>query len=260
MPETLAKGFRSARQRFTGVAELTDDVIDEALRDVRMSLLEADVEFRVTKRFLERVKEKARGERIKLKAKSKEYGVKTITPEQAFVAICQEELTSMMGPVDTDLRWAKKGATGIMMVGLQGSGKTTTTGKLARYLEREHKKKPLLVAADVYRPAAVEQLKTLGGQLGMPVFSIEGGNPVDICSKAGDYALEQGFESVATGHYARRRELSNGQAAVLKGADPNKDQSYFLALMTQRQVSHALFPVGEMLKPEVREVARRHDL
>ncbi|MEM9237379.1 MAG: tRNA 2-thiouridine(34) synthase MnmA [Verrucomicrobiota bacterium] len=75
-----------------------------------------------------------------------------------------------------------------------------------------------------------------------------------------DYALEQGFESVATGHYARRRELSNGQAAVLKGADPNKDQSYFLALMTQRQVGHALFPVGEMLKPEVREVARRHDL
>ncbi|MFC7336217.1 tRNA 2-thiouridine(34) synthase MnmA [Haloferula chungangensis] len=75
-----------------------------------------------------------------------------------------------------------------------------------------------------------------------------------------DYALEQGFESVATGHYARRRVLGNGQAAVLKGADPNKDQSYFLAMMTQRQVRHALFPVGEMLKPEVREVARRHDL
>ena len=75
-----------------------------------------------------------------------------------------------------------------------------------------------------------------------------------------DYALEQGFESVATGHYARRRVLSNGEAAILKGADPNKDQSYFLAMMTQRQVKHALFPVGEMLKPEVREIARRHDL
>ncbi len=75
-----------------------------------------------------------------------------------------------------------------------------------------------------------------------------------------DYALEQGFERVATGHYARRRELSNGQAAILKGADPNKDQSYFLSLMTQHQVAHAMFPAGEMLKPEVREVARRHDL
>ena len=84
MLETLAKGFRSAKQRLSGVAELTDEVIDEALRDVRMSLLEADVEFRVTKRFLERVREQARGERIRLKAKSQEYGVKTITPEQGL--------------------------------------------------------------------------------------------------------------------------------------------------------------------------------
>ena len=98
MLETLAKGFRAARQRFTGVAELTDDIIDEALRDVRMSLLEADVEFRVTKRFLERVKESARGERVKLKAKSEEYGVRTITPEQAFVKICQDELIGHDGP------------------------------------------------------------------------------------------------------------------------------------------------------------------
>src|SRR5690606_32343044 len=125
MLETLAKGFRAAKQKLSGVAELSDEVIDDALRDVRMSLLEADVEFKVTKRFLERVKEAARGEQIQLKAKSKEYGVKTITPEQAFIKICQDELTAMMGPVDTDLRWAKKGPTGFMVVGLQGSGKTT---------------------------------------------------------------------------------------------------------------------------------------
>src|SRR5215213_2418666 len=109
MLETLAKGFRSARQRLTGVAELTDDVIDEALREVRLSLLEADVEFRVVKRFLERVKEAAKGEQITLRAKSAEYGVRTITPEQAFIKICQDELTKMMGPVDTELKWAKKG-------------------------------------------------------------------------------------------------------------------------------------------------------
>src|SRR5262249_55718072 len=94
--ETLAKGFRAARQRLTGVAELNDDVIDEALRDVRLSLLEGDVEFRVVKRFLERVKEAARGKQVELRAKSQEYGAKTITPEQAFIAICQDELIKMM--------------------------------------------------------------------------------------------------------------------------------------------------------------------
>ena len=120
MLETLAKGFRAARQKLTGKAELDDDVIDEALREVRLSLLEADVEFRVVKRLLDRVKEAARGEQVVLKAKSQEYGVKSITPEQAFVKICQDELAKMMGPVDTELRWAKKGATGIMVVGLVG--------------------------------------------------------------------------------------------------------------------------------------------
>jgi len=191
--ETLAKGFRAARQRLTGVAELNDDVIDEALRDVRLSLLEGDVEFRVVKRFLERVKEQARGKQVELRAKSQEYGTKSITPEQAFIAICQDELIKMMGPVETDLKWAKgKGPTGIMMCGLQGSGKTTTVGKLARYLEKKHGKKPMLVAADIYRPAAVEQLKTLGRQLNMPVYSAEGKDPVAICREAVGAALEQG--------------------------------------------------------------------
>ena len=181
MLETLAKGFRAARQRLTGVAELNDEIIDEALRDVRLSLLEGDVEFRVVKRFLERVKEQAKGKQVELRAKSQEYGTKTITPEQAFIAICQDELVKMMGPVDTDIKWAKKGPTGIMMCGLQGSGKTTTVGKLARHLEKTHKKKAMLVAADIYRPAAVEQLKTLGRQLDMPVYSAEGKDPVTIC-------------------------------------------------------------------------------
>jgi hypothetical protein len=136
MFETLSKGFRAAKQRLTGKAELDDAIIDEALRDVRLSLLEGDVEFRVVKRFMERVREAARGEQVKLKAKSEEYGVQRITPEQAFIKICQDELTKMMGPVDTELTWAKKGATGIMMVGLQGSGKTTSV-RQARPLPRE---------------------------------------------------------------------------------------------------------------------------
>ncbi|HWO18132.1 MAG TPA: signal recognition particle receptor subunit alpha [Kofleriaceae bacterium] len=196
MLETLAKGFKAARQRLTGVAELTDDVIEDALRDVRLSLLEGDVEFRVVKRFLERVRESSRGKQIELRAKSKEYGTKSITPEQAFIAICQDELVKMMGPVDTELRWAKKGPTGIMMVGLQGSGKTTSVGKLARWLEKSHKKKPLLVAADIYRPAAVEQLKTLGRQLDMPVWSMEGKDPVTICREAAAEAARLGSDVI----------------------------------------------------------------
>src|SRR5215471_1868229 len=196
MLETISRGFRAAKQRLSGVAELTDDVIDEALRDVRMSLLEADVDFKVTKSFLERVKEKALGEQVKLRARSKEYGVVQITPEQAFIAICQDELIQMMGPVETELRWAKKGPTGIMMCGLQGSGKTTSVGKLARYLEKNHKKKPLLVAADIYRPAAVEQLKTLGRQLDMPVYSADGKDPVAICREANEQAAREGRDVV----------------------------------------------------------------
>src|SRR5689334_5245487 len=194
--ETLAKGFRVARERLTGVAELGDEVIEDALRDVRLSLLEGDVEFRVVKRFLERVRESSRGKQIELRAKSKEYGTRTITPEQGFIAICQDELIKMMGPVDTELRWAKKGPTGIMMVGLQGSGKTTSVGKLARHLEKTHKKKPLLVAADIYRPAAVEQLRTLGRQLDMPVFSMEGKDPVAICREAATKAAQEGCDVI----------------------------------------------------------------
>ncbi len=196
MLETLAKGFRSARQRLTGIAELTDDVIEDALRDVRLSLLEGDVEFRVVKRFLERVREQARGKQVELRAKSKEYGSKSITPEQAFIAICQDELIAMMGPVDTEFRWAKKGATGIMMCGLQGSGKTTSCGKLARWLEKTHGKKPMLVAADIYRPAAVEQLRTLGRQLDMPVFHLEGKDPVTICREAVTKAAQEGCDVI----------------------------------------------------------------
>ncbi len=223
MFETISKGFRAAKQRLTGKAELDDEVIDEALRDVRLSLLEADVEFRVVKRFLDRVKEAARGEQVTLKARSEEYGVQRITPEQAFIKICQDELTKMMGPVDTELRWAKKGATGIMVVGLQGSGKTTSVGKLARWLEKTHKKKPLLVAADVYRPAAVDQLKTLGKQLGMPVFSIPGADPVAICKQAVDAASTEGCDVIlfdTAGRLAIDEPLMQELEDIDKGVQP----------------------------------------
>lgn len=194
MFETLTKGFRAARDLLQGEAELTEENIDSALRNVRMSLLEGDVEFKVTKNFLERVKEKAVGETVKLRARAKGKKVK-VSPGEHFVKICQDELIQLMGPVDNSFNFAKKGPTGIMMVGLQGSGKTTTTGKLARYLEKK-RKRPLLVAADVYRPAAIEQLKVLGEQLRIPVYSEESGDPPSICEKAMRYAQEKGRDVV----------------------------------------------------------------
>jgi signal recognition particle subunit SRP54 len=184
MFETLTKGFRKAKNRFQGLAEIDENIVDTALRDIRLSLLEADVDLSLTKAFLGRVREKAIGEVVQTEAKSKGKKLK-ISPTDAFVKICLEELTAMMGPVDTDLSLAPKGTpTGVMMVGLNGVGKTTTTAKLARLLEKKGFK-PLLVAADVYRPAAIEQLQVLGSRLGIPVFAdLECKDPVKICNEA----------------------------------------------------------------------------
>ena len=182
MFETLTKGFRTAKQRFQGLAELDDTTVDEALKDVRTALLEADVGFDVVQDFCQRVKEKAVGVIVKVKASSKEK-TRRVTPEDHFVKLCHDELVELMGPVDNSIKFAKKGPTGIMLVGLQGSGKTTTIGKLARFLERQHKR-PLLVAADVYRPAAIDQLKILGEKMDIPVYADPGGKPPDICDRA----------------------------------------------------------------------------
>src|SRR6185436_10057126 len=194
MFETLTKGFRNAKQKFQGVAELDEATVDEALKDVRTALLEADVGFEVVQDFCQRVKEKATGVIVKVRASTKEK-VHRVSAEDHFVKLCHDELVELMGPVDSNLRFAKKGATGIMVVGLQGSGKTTTVGKLARHLEKKHRR-PLLVAADIYRPAAIHQLKVLGEQLGMPVFTEEGSSPPVICEKAMRYAAEHGRDTI----------------------------------------------------------------
>jgi signal recognition particle subunit SRP54 len=181
--ETVSKGFKAARNKLKGRTEITPEVVDEALRDIRVSLLEADVAFDVVKRFVARVREKAIGEVVETKVKT-EKGMLRVTPQDHFIKICHDELEALMGPVDTTLRDAAKGRpTGVMVVGLQGSGKTTTAGKIAnRYLKEG--KKPLLVAADVYRPAAVEQLKVLGEKLGVPVFHESGLQPPEMCRRA----------------------------------------------------------------------------
>jgi signal recognition particle subunit SRP54 len=183
MLETVSKGFKAARNKLQGRSEITADVVDDALRDIRVALLEADVSFEVVKRFVARVREKAIGEVVETKVKT-EKGTLRVTPQDHFVKICHDELESLMGPVDTSLRFGERGRpAGIMMVGLQGSGKTTTAGKIASKLLRDGKR-PLLVAADIYRPAAVEQLKVLGERLGVPVFHEAGVSPPEMCRHA----------------------------------------------------------------------------
>ena len=197
MLETLSKGFRTARLKLSGKAELSEDNIKNALRDVRVSLLEADVELTVVKRFLAKVQERAVGEVVNLKAnKNAGYGMAgmQVTPADHFIKICHDELVGLMGPVDTSLDLDGDPAL-IMMVGLQGSGKTTTAGKLARRLKQQGKK-PMLVAGDIYRPAAIDQLVTLGRRLGLPVFSIRGMNPVQLCSLAVQQARNVGRDVV----------------------------------------------------------------
>src|SRR5262245_52747200 len=170
MFETVSKGFRAARNRLQGKTEITPELVEESLRDIRVSLLEADVAFDVVKKFVASVRENAAGEEVKTTIVNQQGRRSGINPSDHFVHICHDELEALMGPVNTQRRLKPKGqVSGIMMVGLQGSGKTTTAGKLASFLIREGHQ-PLLVAADIYRPAAVEQLQVLGEKLGVPVF------------------------------------------------------------------------------------------
>ena len=185
MFDAIAKGFRQAKNRLAGLTELTESNIETALREVRLSLLEADVELGVVKTFLARVKDKALGEVVRVKAKGQGGEAMKVSASDQFVKICHDELIAFMTAEGPSITFADKGSgpTGIMMVGLQGSGKTTTTAKLARYLQKENHK-PLLVAADMQRPAAVEQLQVLGKSVDVPVFSIPGESPVTICERA----------------------------------------------------------------------------
>jgi signal recognition particle subunit SRP54 len=186
--ETVAKGFKAARNKLKGRSEITAEVVDDALRDIRVSLLEADVSFEVVKRFVARVREKAVGEVVETRVKTAR-GKLQVTPQDHFIKICHDELEGLMGPVDTSLTLPDRVLSGIMLVGLQGSGKTTTAGKLASKLKKEGKK-PFLVAADIYRPAAVEQLQVLGAQLGVPVFHEAGLQPPELCKRGREAAAK----------------------------------------------------------------------
>ena len=185
MFEALTQRLEAIFDRLRGAGRLTEENIQEALREVRVALLEGDVNFKVARAFVERVRERAVGQEI----------LQSVTPGQQVVKVVHEELVALIGGATHRLTMAPRPPTVIMVLGLQGSGKTTTVAKLGRYFQREGFR-PLLVAADVYRPAAIEQLRVLGQDLGLPVHGAEGKAPVAIAREALDEAAAQGLTPV----------------------------------------------------------------
>ena len=185
MFENLGDRLQNALNKIKGYGKITEGNIGDVTREIRLALLEADVNYKVVKEFINNVKEKALGEEVS----------KSLKPGEAFVKIVKDELVDLLGKEDEPLIVVKP-MTVLMMAGLQGSGKTTTTGKLALLLRKKYGLKPLMVACDVYRPAAIDQLKQLGKELNIEVYSEGKGNPVTIAKNAIEYARENGFNYV----------------------------------------------------------------
>ena len=185
MFENLSDRLQGIAHKIKGYGKITEDNITDMMREIRLSLLEADVNYKVVKEFTNKVKEKALGEEVN----------KSLSPGDLFVKIVRDELQELLGGDSAPLMVDKK-PTICMMVGLQGSGKTTTAGKLSNFLRKKHSKKPLLVACDVYRPAAIDQLKQIGKELNIEVYSEGKGNPVEISKNACQYAKDNGFDYI----------------------------------------------------------------
>ena len=182
MLDSLTNRLTGIFDRLRGYGRLTEDNIVEALREVRVALLEADVNFKVVKSFVERVREKAVGQDV----------LKSLTPGQQVVKIVRDELVELLGGAGHRLAMAPNPPTVVMLIGLQGSGKTTSAAKLARHFQKQGQH-PLLAAADIYRPAAIDQLRTLGAQLNVPVEGEPGQRPLDICTQARAEAARRGL-------------------------------------------------------------------
>ena len=185
MFESLGDRLQNALHKIKGYGKITEDNIGDMMKEIRLALLEADVNYKVVKEFVNNVKEKALGEEVK----------SSIRPGDLFVKIVKDELIELLGGDAAPLNTTGNPAI-LMLVGLQGSGKTTTIGKLANYLRKKKGKKPLMVACDVYRPAAIDQLKQLGKELNIEVYSEGKANPVEISKNAVNYAKENGYDYV----------------------------------------------------------------
>ena len=205
MFESLSEKLQSVFKKLRGKGALTEADVNEALREVRLVLLEADVNFRVVKDFISRVRERAVGQEV----------LQSLTPAQQVVKIVNEELTSLLGGSEVGLKLAQKPPTIIMLAGLQGSGKTTTAAKLANTL-RKQGRKPLLVAADIYRPAAIKQLQVLGSQLGVPVFTLGDKQDAVSIGKAAVASAQSNGQDVVILDTAGRLHIDEGMMDELK--------------------------------------------
>ena len=234
MFDSLTQRLSHVVKTLRGEARLTEENIADAMREVRMALLEADVALPVVKDFVARVKEKALGEEV----------IGSLTPGQALVGVVHRELTALMGGDTAELNLAVSPPAVILMAGLQGAGKTTTTGKLAKLLKEGARKKPLLVSCDVYRPAAIEQLKTLAAQVGVDFFASQiGQQPVDIARAAVDHARRH-YNDVLLVDTAGRLAIDE---AMMKE---------IAALHAELQPAETLFVVDAMQGQDAVNVAR----
>ncbi|WP_406846154.1 signal recognition particle protein [Bacillus safensis] len=214
--EGLADRLQQTISKIRGKGKVSEQDVKEMMREVRLALLEADVNFKVVKDFVKKVSERAVGQEV----------MKSLTPGQQVIKVVKEELTELMGGEESKIVVAKKSPTVIMMVGLQGAGKTTTTGKLANLLRKKHNRKPMMVAADIYRPAAIQQLQTLGKQLDMPVFSLgDQVSPVEIAKQAIEKAKEEHHDYVildTAGRLHIDEELMDELQKVKEVANPEE--------------------------------------
>jgi signal recognition particle subunit SRP54 len=213
--EGLAAKLQQTFKKLRGRGKLTEADVSEAMREVRLALLEADVNFKVVKEFVAKVKERSVGQEV----------LESLTPAQQVIKIVNDELTSLMGGTQSRLAVSPRPPTVVMLVGLQGAGKTTTAGKLARLLVKQSKR-PLLVAADIYRPAAIKQLQVLGQQLEIPVFAMENGeSPVTIARKAIDQANLYARDTViidTAGRLHINEELMGELKAIKQAVKPHE--------------------------------------
>jgi signal recognition particle subunit SRP54 len=215
MFEALSEKFSGVFRKLSGRGRITEENVKEAMRDVRTALLEADVHYKVVRQFCDDVVKKAVGQEV----------IKSLHPGQLMVKIVQDELVGLMGPVDTRIYYVSPPPTIIMLAGLQGSGKTTTCGKLAKYIQAQGKQ-PMLVACDLQRPAAIDQLSIVGEQVGVPVFRMDGEkNPVKVARQGVDYGALNGRDVViidTAGRLHIDQEMMQQAQDIAKAVQPHQ--------------------------------------
>ncbi|HBP26043.1 MAG TPA: signal recognition particle protein [Acholeplasmatales bacterium] len=225
--ESLSERIQMSLRRITGRGKLNENDIEEMMREVRLSLLEADVNYKVVKSFTAEVKQKARGEAI----------MKSLTPGDMVVKVVHDELKRLMGDEAVPVAYKPSGLSAFMLVGLQGSGKTTQAGKLANFLKKRDGRKPILIAADIYRPAAVDQLVSVGKQLGIEVFQLGTSLKVtDIVAKGLAYAKQNGYDLAiidTAGRLHINEELMQELDDLQKMAKPDETLLVVDAMMGQ---------------------------